>query len=286
MNFRLLVAASLVVAAINAAPEAAAFKPFDQWRSAVIAGNRNALEELYSRRPPARIMRGKTEELNLDAEIQFWAGLKGYGVTNLNPKLLSLKIANGQAQLVLRVDGEAQGKHIVASVGQLWVQQLDGWHLAISQRSDFGMETARTLPEPAKPNPALYPPPSAARSEIQSASQEAAKEHKRVLLVFGANWCYDCHVLDSTFHSSSFAPLVNSNYVVVHVNIGDEGKDNNDLAVKYGVPIDSGVPDLVILDPDGKLVVAQQGEFKTTSKIGPSDVRSFLQKWRPLHRVS
>ena len=34
----------------------------------------------------------------------------------------------------------------------------------------------------------------------------AAKDHKRVILVFGANWCYDCHVLDMAFHRPDFAP--------------------------------------------------------------------------------
>ena len=99
--------------------------------------------------------------------------------------------------------------------------------------------------------------------------------------MFGANWCYDCHVLDTTFHSPAFAPLVDANYVVVHISIGDEGKDNHDLAACLGVSLDHGVPSLAVLDPDGKIVVAQKsGEFESTVKIGPAEVRAFLEKWR------
>ena len=33
-----------------------------------------------------------------------------------------------------------------------------------------------------------------ARAQIREAEHKAAKRHKRVLIVFAVNWCYDCHV--------------------------------------------------------------------------------------------
>jgi thiol:disulfide interchange protein len=141
------------------------------------------------------------------------------------------------------------------------------------------------LPEPVKPNPALYPEPKEAQSELTTALAEAKQKRKRVLVIFGANWCYDCHVLDATFRSPAFAPLVQTNYIVVHINIGDEGKDNNDLAARLGVNLDRGVPSLAVLDPDGKVIVSQQnGEFESTVKIGPEDVHAFLEKWKPARK--
>jgi thioredoxin 1 len=283
MILRLCVPAACVLAAVAGAVQAAApaFPPFVQWKSAIISGDRAALENLYSRNPPARALRGRTEIPSLSEEYQYWMSLKAQGITDIQPKILSLEEANGKTQLVLRIDAKAAGRNLVASLAQIWVQQLDGWHIAITQRSDFQSEAARSLPVPAETDPALYPPPAEAQADLRAASARAAKEHKHVLVVFGANWCYDCHVLDKTFHSPGFAPLVNSSYVVVHVNIGDEGKDNNDLAAQYGVALDRGVPNLAVLDPKGKVLVAQAGEFQSTTKIGPSDVRAFLQKWRP-----
>ena len=109
----------------------------------------------------------------------------------------------------------------------------------------------------------------------------AAKDHKRVLLVFGGNWCYDCHVLDTTFRSKAFAPLVNANYHVIHINVGSYDT-NLDLAKKYEIPLEKGVPSLAILDPDDTLVVSQKkGEFESTVRIGPEDVAEFLKKWKP-----
>jgi hypothetical protein len=251
----------------------------------VISGDEKALEELYSRRPPARILRGQTELSNVTEECRYWTSLKAAGLSSVNPKLLSLKTSDGKAQLVIRIDAKAGDKNVVGSVAQLWVQQLDGWHIAITQTSGFGIETARTLPESAKPNPSLYPPPDRAPSDLRAALATAGREGKRVLVVFGANWCYDCHVLDATFHSANFANVVDQNYVVLHINIGDEGKDNNELARQFGVGLDKGVPNLAVLDPDGRVLVAQRGEFQATTRIGPSDVRSFLEKWRPKRTV-
>ena len=129
----------------------------------------------------------------------------------------------------------------------------------------------------------IYPANVDAKAEIAEAVTNAAKTHRRVILVFGGNWCYDCHVLDATFRSKEFAPLVNANYHVIHINIGNSDA-NLDLAKKYEIPLEKGVPSLAILDPDGKLVVSQKkGEFESTLKIGPEDVVEFLKKWKPQH---
>src|SRR3954469_11316632 len=278
---KLKVSLALCVAASVYGERAPEFPPFDAWRRAVVSGDQRAIEDLYSRHPPARIVHGQSEVSNLNEESKFWSSLKSAGLSTINPKLLSLKISDGKAQLVIRIDAKAENKNVVGSVAQLWVQQLDGWHIAIAQTSGFGVESARTLPETAKPNPSLYAPPDRARPDLQAALATAKREGKRVLVVFGANWCYDCHVLDATFRSAAFAPLVNQNYVVLHINIGDEGKDNNELAQKFGVGLDKGVPNLAVLDPDGRVVVAQRGEFEATTRIGPNDVRAFLEKWKP-----
>ena len=76
-------------------------------------------------------------------------------------------------------------------------------------------------------------------------------------------------------------PTRNENYHVVHVNVGNYDK-NLDLAKKYDIPLEKGVPSLAVLDPDGKLVMSQKkGEFESTSRIGPEDVIQFLKQWKP-----
>jgi len=127
----------------------------------------------------------------------------------------------------------------------------------------------------------IYNESADAHAEIKEALQKATAGHKRVIVVFGANWCFDCHVLDKAFHSSELAPILAANYEVVHVDIG-KGDKNQDLMTKYEVPMKRGIPGLAVLDADGKLVYSQKnGEFENARALAPDDFRAFLNKWKP-----
>jgi thioredoxin-related protein len=127
----------------------------------------------------------------------------------------------------------------------------------------------------------IYPASVDAKAEIAEALANAAKTHRRVILVFGGNWCYDCHALDAAFHSPEIEPTLNKNFVVVHVNIGEFDK-NLDIADKYEVPLKKGVPASAVLESDGKLLFSQKhGEFEAARSMASEDVLVFLNKWKP-----
>jgi len=134
---------------------------------------------------------------------------------------------------------------------------------------------AQTAPEEN-----LYPADADARADIKAAEDRAAKEHKRVLLVFGANWCEDCHVLDRLFRSPDFAAAVSA-YEIVHVDAGPDGKKNRDIALGYQVRMGRGIPALAIIESDGRLVVSQgNGELENVRAVGPQAILEFLNKWK------
>jgi thioredoxin 1 len=135
------------------------------------------------------------------------------------------------------------------------------------------------LQAPANPNPQLYRADANAAQDIRRALATAAKQHKNVLLDFGGNWCIDCHVLENAFHQPRIAPLLNSNYIVVHVDVGKYDK-NLDLAKKYHVNLEKGVPSLAVLDAMGKVLYAT-GDFERAHLMSEDDVIQFLDKWRP-----
>jgi thioredoxin-related protein len=127
----------------------------------------------------------------------------------------------------------------------------------------------------------LYPASADAKKEIDEALHSASPAHKRVLVVFGANWCFDCHVLDEAFHSPEIAPTLEKYFVVVHVDIGQANK-NLDLAQKYGVPLNRGIPAIAVLDSAGKLLFSQKhGEFEAARSLATADILTFLNKWKP-----
>jgi hypothetical protein len=263
-----------------------AFEPLDSWKKAVVSGDRSALAALYTTSPPAQAKTPQGQTQDPAEEPAYWSSLRGAGLTSLDIKILEVKdLQPGVKALVLRFEvglhtaaGEKSG---IASVSEVWLQQRGEWRIVSTQRGDFVAKPIMRLPEPTKPNTQLYPDPAEAPSAVTSALAAARKDHKRVLLVFGGNWCYDCHVLDATFHSKAISPLVSENYHVVHVNVGEYDK-NLDLAKKYEIPLDKGVPSLAILDPDGNLVISQKkGEFESTVRIGPEDIVKFLKQWKP-----
>jgi thioredoxin 1 len=129
--------------------------------------------------------------------------------------------------------------------------------------------------------PDIYPDPSEAKADIAAALREAAATHRRVLLDFGGNWCGDCRVLDIYMHDEKNKPLVDANFVVVHINVGR--LDNNvDLAEEYQIPLKRGVPALAVLSDHGKLLYSQKnGEFEAMRRMDSSSVTDFLVQWRP-----
>ncbi len=135
------------------------------------------------------------------------------------------------------------------------------------------------LQAPAQPNAQLYKADANAAQDIRRALATAVKQHKNVLLDFGGNWCIDCHILDNAFHQPRIAPLLNSNYIVVHVDVGKYEK-NLDLAKKYHVNLEKGVPSLAVLDSLGKVLYGTS-DFERAHLMSEDDVIQFLYKWKP-----
>lgn len=288
--------ASSSCAAVNAAQQAAgrseesvrkeSFEPLDRWRAAVLNGDKTALAALYVSVPGAytQTRQGKTADPN--EEPEFWSQLRAAGLTACNPKILETDSPQADVvQLVLRIDlafhSNSGMQDLIVSATQVWVRRGDIWGIWITRRSDPFPKPAMRLPEPAAPNPNLYPAPEEAQRDLDAALAAAKTDHKRVIVVFGGNWCYDCHVLDATFRSKQVAPLVEANYHLIHVNVGEFDR-NKDLAKRFEVPLEKGVPALAVLDSEGTLVTSQkQGEFESAVKIGMGDVTAFLERWKP-----
>jgi thiol-disulfide isomerase/thioredoxin len=127
----------------------------------------------------------------------------------------------------------------------------------------------------------IYPDGSQAASDLANALSQAGRENKRVLIDFGGNWCPDCRVLDIYLHEPANLKVLQANFVLVHVNIG-RYDENQELAAKFGIPLEKGVPALAVLSPSGEVLYSQRnGEFETMRRIDPASVHSFLNTWKP-----
>jgi thioredoxin 1 len=260
------------------AHSAASFAPLEQWKAAVLSGDAAKLRALYSTNPAARVILA-SGETNAEADIAFWTGLKARRV-KLEIAQSSSPEAGGQ-QVVFQAEvlSAAQNKPqtVYITAGQLWQKQGELWRIAATKRSDVAR-----LQQPLSTNKEIYLPGLNAHAEIAHALKLASQQHKRVLLVFGANWCYDCHVLDLAFHRTDVAAVLDPNFEVVHVDVG-QGDKNQDIMQQYHVPMAKGIPAIAVLDSDGKLLFSQQGgEFEKARALGPEDVLAFLNKWKAM----
>jgi thiol:disulfide interchange protein len=134
-----------------------------------------------------------------------------------------------------------------------------------------------------KVNKNLYSETANPTADINAALAQARREHKRVILDFGGNWCGDCQVLDIYYHQSPNAELLAKNFILVHINIGHMDK-NVDVAKKYNVPITKGVPALAVIDANGKLLYAErEKEFEHPT---PQAITAFLNRWKPVKNAA
>ncbi len=121
-----------------------------------------------------------------------------------------------------------------------------------------------------------------ARAAIGAAQRRAAQEGKRVAVVFGADWCPDCDAFKSALRHRLVAPILEPGFVVVTVSVGNRDR-NLDLMEQYGMRVDTGIPAVAVLEPDGTLVAAQrEGEFRNASSLlSVAEIVSFFHRWAP-----
>jgi protein disulfide-isomerase len=125
---------------------------------------------------------------------------------------------------------------------------------------------------------AVYDEAADARAEIQAALVAASMTHQPVLVVFGANWCGDCKMLDMAFKSGRSAALIERRFKVVKVDVGRFDK-NVDIAESYGVPLKNGIPAVAVLSGPGQVLYATRaGELADARKMGDDGIHAFFAK--------
>lgn len=131
---------------------------------------------------------------------------------------------------------------------------------------------------------APYDEKADAKADIRSALVVARQAKVPVLVVFGANWCGDCKMLDTAFKTGASAPLMGRSFKVVKVDVGRFDR-NVEIATGYGVPLKSGIPAVAVLAADGRLLYATAGgELADARKMGDVGVLEFFTKVAAKHR--
>jgi len=132
------------------------------------------------------------------------------------------------------------------------------------------------VPAIAADNP--YNETADARLEIRQALVQATIAKTPVIVVFGANWCGDCKMLDSAMKNGASAPLLSRDFKIVKINVGHFDK-NRDVAKSYGVPLEKGIPAVVIISTNNVVLYAtREGELANARKMGDKGIYEFFKR--------
>ena len=123
----------------------------------------------------------------------------------------------------------------------------------------------------------VYDESADAQAQVSQALAKAKADNKQVMIVFGANWCGDCKMLDGEFKKPALKALLDANYVVVKVDVNRFNK-NLDVVKPYGEVIKKGIPSIVIATPANQLVYATNGGVLADArKMGEAGVAEFFK---------
>ena len=99
--------------------------------------------------------------------------------------------------------------------------------------------------------PGPYDRRADAQADIGRAVDQARRENRRVLVMFGANWCPECRRLADDLARPALGAPVAERFVTVKVDIGHFDR-NGRIIQQLGNPVDDGIPALVVLDATGQ----------------------------------
>jgi thioredoxin 1 len=127
----------------------------------------------------------------------------------------------------------------------------------------------------AAPHP--YDESADAKADLQRALDSAKATQRPVLLIFGANWCEDCIVLDDALKTGRNASLVAGEFEVVKVDVGRFNR-NLDISHAYGDSIKKGIPAAVVLSADNRVLYSTKaGELANARRMSETGIYDFFE---------
>lgn len=123
-----------------------------------------------------------------------------------------------------------------------------------------------------------------AQAEVRRSLSSARASGKNVLLVYGANWCSDSIRMVNLLNSDPrIVEVLHDSYVVTRIDVGPKGSGRNaDLVQRYHATIEKGIPVLVALDGNGRLLNdTRRARLRDSDHKYPERVLGFLRQHAP-----
>ncbi|MBD0331286.1 MAG: thioredoxin family protein [Chitinophagaceae bacterium] len=99
---------------------------------------------------------------------------------------------------------------------------------------------------------------------LKQAYELAAKENKKVFVIFHASWCGWCRKMDTAMNDASVKKFFDDNFIIRHLTVYESPDKKNlenpgalDLLIKYKGD-DQGIPYWFVFDANGNLLADSQ----------------------------
>jgi thioredoxin-related protein len=139
---------------------------------------------------------------------------------------------------------------------------------------------AQEIKPSEKPKTSIYDVKADAKEQIKVATARARADSKRVLVMFGGDWCGWCHKLHALFDSDkAVQSALYNEYVLVMVDT--KAPNAQELLDECKGDLGNvGYPFLAVLDGNGKVVTRQKTDpLEEGDHHDPKKVTAFLEQW-------
>lgn len=131
----------------------------------------------------------------------------------------------------------------------------------------------------------IFDPKVSGEKLVADALSLAKRDDKRILLLFGANWCPWCRQLHRALSDdAAVRAQVNQKFILVYIdaNTRNDRVRNAAVIAKYGNPIQQhGLPVFVVLDREGNHLTTRETASLAATTEAEVAVRvlRFLKEW-------
>ena len=130
-----------------------------------------------------------------------------------------------------------------------------------------------SIPLPLPYNGSIY-----SEEDIKKFMESSIQKSRQPVIIFGANWCPDCRILDGTLQIPTIQKFINDHYDVMHIDVGRYDK-NMELMDFFGIVKEKGVPRVLVFDKKNNLLNSSTTKEWTTARERSSqDIFNYFQK--------
>ena len=114
-------------------------------------------------------------------------------------------------------------------------------------------------------------------NDLNGFVNNAIKNSKQPILIFGANWCPDCRIFSGTMSIPKINSYIQDNYEILYIDV-KRYEINMDLMEEYGIEPAEGIPRILVFDKNKNLLNSSRTtEWRTARDRTSQEIFNFFQ---------